>query len=179
MKTTLFVLASGLVLIAGFCCKSNQIKLSDKHSQSCDTCSQISRATSSPKTIIPEQSSSTSDEQIIHLCKSFYISYITEISEDTSVNLFNKLDSIKQIYCTNDLLENIRRKTENHEMESDPFIKAQDANIKWLKTLSVEKDPQKRYWYNVSYIDNYDGSKVIIKLKFVEEKGFYKIDSIR
>jgi hypothetical protein len=171
-------LASGLVLIAGFCCNNTQTKLSDEQSRICDTCSQKSRVTSLPNSTLSEQSSSTSDEQIISLCKNFYIGYITEISEGTLVNMEKNLDSIKQIYCTNDLLENIRRKTENNEMDIDPFIKAQDANIKWLKTLTVEKDTQKRYWYMVSYIDNYDEGKVIINLKFIKENGFYKIDSI-
>lgn len=179
MKNVLFFLTIGLAIITGLCCNSNQNKISGKLSHHCDTSSQVSRTTSAPKTTPTEQASTTSDEQIIKLCKKFYISYITEISEGSLANSEKRLDSIRQIYCTNDLLENIRRKTENYEMESDPFIKAQDANIKCLKTLTVGKVPQKNNWYIVTYIDNYNGEKVVIELKYIRENGSYKIDSIK
>lgn len=179
MKNRLFFLTSGLALIIGLCCNSNQTKRSSDVSQSRDTSIQTSSTTSAHKTMPTERSNSTSDEQIISLCENFYISYITEISEGTLVNSDKRLDSIKQIYCTSDLLKNFWRKMENNEMDWDPFIKAQDANIKCLKTLNVGKNTQQINWYFVSYIDNYNGEKVVIELKYIKDNGSYKIDSIR
>ena len=159
MKTKLYFFAFGLVIFTTFYCSNNQTNQSHK---------QLSDKQLSDQVLIDDK---LSDEQILKMIKSFYTVYIVEAAEGKLPNAA-KLDSIRQIYCTTALLRSIDLS------EGDPLLKAQDATIEWLKTLSIEKDPQKRNWYNVSYIDNFNGEKVIIELKIIKEKSFYKIDSI-
>ena len=114
----------------------------------------------------------TSDEQILGMLKSFYSSYITENAK-MPLNIA-KIKSIEEKYCTINLLS----KLENQELDYDPFLKAQDSNIDWLKTLTIKRDSTKQDLYNVSYIEIYSNTKVTIKLIVIKQEEFYKIDSV-
>jgi hypothetical protein len=120
-----------------------------------------------------QSQSKSTDEQVVTMLKAFYTSYITVISESRDSIEF-KLDSIKQKYCTADLLEKI----ENGEWEYDPLISAQDADIKWLKTLMIIKDQTAIDTYFVSFVSNYDQRKITIRLRVVLQNDRYKIDYI-
>jgi hypothetical protein len=118
----------------------------------------------------PVQSQNKSpDEQVVTMLKSFYTSYITVIFEAKDSIEF-KLDSIKLKYCTTDLLEKIK----NGEWEYDPFISAQDADIEWLKTLSIIKDQTTINTCLVSF----DNKRITIRLRVVLQNNLYKIDYI-
>lgn len=112
----------------------------------------------------------TSDEEIMKMIKDFYTNYITEnvkMPPDGS-----KIFSLKKKYCTTYLLEKIN----NQELDYDPFLKAQDSNIEWLKTLIIKKDPSKKGFYEVSYTDN--TKQIVIKLTVIKQNESFKIDSI-
>jgi len=112
----------------------------------------------------------SSDEEIKNMIKSFYTGYITENVKMPPNG--SKIFSLKKQYCTTYLLDKIN----NQELDYDPFLKAQDANLEWLKTLIVKKDSSKKDFYAVSYTDN--NKQIIIKLNVIKQNDSFKIDSI-
>jgi hypothetical protein len=98
------------------------------------------------------------------MLKQFYTSYITQVASSEGTE--KKLDIIKKRYCTAKLLNKI----DKEELDSDPFIDAQDVDIDWVKTLFVGKDAQKHDVYIVSYMDNYNKKRTVIKLQVINAK---------
>jgi hypothetical protein len=118
--------------------------------------------------------STTEEEKISSMLRTFYTNYITEISETSDAKKeISYLDSLTHIYCTSSLLEKIK----NEELDYDPFINAQDADIEWLKTLTINKDADVNNLYVVSYLETYSFQQIKIKLLIVKQKNCYKIDS--
>lgn len=85
-----------------------------------------------------------------------------------------KIDSLKSRYCTKRYLDEL---SSDDDLDYDPFLKAQDYDIEWLKTLTVNKTPEKEMLYIVSYYESYKKARTTIRLKIIKEKGSYKIDS--
>jgi len=112
----------------------------------------------------------SSDEEIMSMIKSFYTGYITENVKMPPNG--SKIFSLKKKYCTTYLINKIN----NQELDFDPFLKAQDSNIEWLKTLTVKKNVSKKGFYIVSYTDN--NKQIIIKLNVIKQNESFKIDSI-
>lgn len=102
----------------------------------------------------------------------FYTSYITETAK-MPLNIPN-VSSLKEKHCTSKLI----RKLKDEELDYDPFLKSQDCDIAWLKSLEIKKDESKDDLYHVSYKDAYSGDKVVIGLVVVKEKDTYKIDDV-
>jgi len=109
------------------------------------------------------------DKEIRTMLKEFYTIYITEEYKD------GLEDSIKKKYCTKKILNRIKQ---DEELENDPFVNAQDYDLAWLKTLTINKDSQKENVYTVSFISSYDQKKTIIRLLVVKDGQRYKIDNI-
>lgn len=120
----------------------------------------------------PAQANAPSDAAI-EMLKEFYTKYITANAK-TDVST-KKLNSIRKQYCTAGLLTRIQ----DPELEQDPFLNAQDVDEDWLKTLSVNRDPQKaKGAYVVSFLDQESKTKTTIKLLVVKDGDRYKIDGI-
>ena len=116
----------------------------------------------------------------ISFIKSFYTEYITK----TCGSLTNRdtIEKIQKKYCHSELLARIKKlQEEDSYLNSDPFLNAQDCDLEWLKTLTIEPDTKNNSWFIISYsyID-YSNSKknVEIKLKVVSVDGFYYICDI-
>jgi hypothetical protein len=123
-------------------------------------------------TISCKGQSNFSEERALCMLNNFYKSYITENGKiPTNVS---KVNSLKKNYCTAKLLHKIKRE----DLDYDIFLKAQDSDPEWLKTLSIKKDKKGSNQYSVSYTDPYNKNQIIIKLIIVKEKDLYKIDSI-
>jgi hypothetical protein len=95
------------------------------------------------------------------IVKTFYTEYMTEVS---SSNLIEEENSIKQKYCTKDLLDKIKKQFSEGELDYDPFLNAQDANVNNIPSLTVLRDPKIKDKYIVSYIDNYSKNRITINL---------------
>jgi hypothetical protein len=119
----------------------------------------------------------SSDKQVIVMLKGFYTSYINVFSTISPAQI-QKLNSIKAKYCTASLLAKIENQLKSGELDYDPFLKAQDVDTGWLKTLSFEKDSKKADFYIVSYVDNSSNTKVAIHLTVVKQGENYKIASV-
>jgi hypothetical protein len=104
------------------------------------------------------------------MLKEFYTKYITEFYVGAV-----KLPSIQRKYCTTKLLHYIPKYIE--QTDGDPFLKGQDTDTAYLKTLSIKKDNKRKNIYTVSYIDNLN-QKVTIHLRVIKERGKFKIDSV-
>ncbi len=102
----------------------------------------------------------------------FYTSYINECS--IVPTNFEKIDSIKNKYCTTNLLNKNKELYETQELDYDLFLNAQDCTNLSLKTLTIQKDSTKNNVYVVSY--SYGDNP--IRLFVIKENGIYKIDAI-
>ena len=84
------------------------------------------------------------------------------------------MNSIQKKYCTVRFLKIIK----NQELDEDPFLKAQDSDSAWVKTLSVVKEAGKENTFGVSYIDKTNGHKTIIHVMLLKSKEGNKIDNV-
>lgn len=113
------------------------------------------------------------NDAAVQMLKEFYTKYITEITKTSPST--KKLNAIRKQYCTAGLLTRIKE----IEVDTDPFLNAQDADDNWLKTLSVSKDSQKsKGVYVVSFLDNESKEKITARLLVVKDGDDYKIDGI-
>jgi len=123
------------------------------------------------------QQHNSSEEQKIAILTNFFTQYLNEIaSSNQPVLTEHRLDSLKKIYCTTNLLNEIPKLIE--QTETDPIIKAQDSNRGNAKTLSIRKEPGKTDTYDVSYVDEYDKLVRTIHLTVTDENGLIKISSL-
>jgi len=104
------------------------------------------------------------------LLKEFYTRYITDVASGAEQK---KLDALTKKYCTTKLLNKIPKLIE--QTDADPFLKAQDSDTGYLKTLTVDRDPKKEDQYIVSYVADH---KIIIHLIVVMTNKGYKIDAV-
>jgi hypothetical protein len=115
------------------------------------------------------------EEHATKMLRNFYTSYINLIARE---RLFTdvEIDSIRSIYCTTKLINEIKNKYLTLELDFDPFLHAQHSETDWLKTLSIRKDLKRNDIYYISYA--YANRLRTTKLHIVAEKGDYKIDHI-
>ena len=120
--------------------------------------------------------SQSSEKQISVMLKGFYTKYITAVASSDNPHISEKkLILLRNQYCTSHLLNQIPKLIE--QTDSDPFLKAQDSDIAFLKTLSVKKDIKKSNVYTVSYFSSLQ-TKFVIYLKIVKDNEGFKIDSL-
>jgi len=122
-----------------------------------------------PITVRAQATRVTTDGSVTML-KEFYTAYITAVATTTDEN---KLLALQRKYCTGRLLKKIPDMIE--KSDGDPFIKGQDSDTAFIKTLSIQKDGQKEGQFAVSYQAD---QKIVIHLVIVEENKKYKIDSV-
>jgi uncharacterized UPF0160 family protein len=111
----------------------------------------------------------TPDEQIIKMLKCFYNSYIIESDKQQNGKV---TDSILERYCTKKFLR------EMMDMDGNPFVKSQDIDPDWLKTLDIKKDRTRKQIYHVSFYSRWDNSRTLITIKVIKHNGEYRIDSV-
>ncbi len=118
-------------------------------------------------------------DKAIAFLKSFYTAYITEVSSSHDGHqMENNLSSLRRKYFTAHCEK--RYELLGEQTDADPVIKAQDSDVRLLKTLSVKKDLKKTNVYAVSYTDTNAISKVktvtTINLEVITYKGDLKIN---
>lgn len=118
--------------------------------------------------------SSSSDKKTENWIRDFYTKYITIVANDEPRPSEKRLDSLRKAYCSASFIKKCPQITE--ETDSDPVLKAQDSDMRFLKTLTIKRNPQKVNQYIVYYGDK--SFRVTIHLIIVQQNGSYKIDSI-
>lgn len=124
------------------------------------------------------QNSST-DKEAEKMLRDFYTNYFNVFVEPPSAASQKKLEMLQKQFCTEAFYKKIAEIIE--QTDADVFLKAQDSDIKYLKTLTVSKDLQNEE-YVVSYIaDATPEEKITITLHItlVKEGNNYKISSVR
>ncbi len=113
------------------------------------------------------------------MLRDFYTNYFNVFVEPPSASSQKKLEMLQKQFCTESFYKKIPEIIE--QTDGDVFLKAQDSDIKYLKSLTISKDLQ-REEYIVSYIaDAMPEEKITITLHvtLVNEGNNYKISSVR
>lgn len=118
------------------------------------------------------QIQNSSEKKAMEVIEAFYNNYITEISKMPFS--IEKIDSIKKMYCSTDLLAQLK----NEEQDYDPFLNAQDFSTDELKSLLIQKDTERESTYTVSYIENFKHSTIEIHVEVVKYKEGWKINAV-
>lgn len=107
----------------------------------------------------------TSDKNI-EILQVFYKQYIIEQSKMLD-NKREKIDSLKSIYCSNELLTTLSKL----ELDYDPYLDAQDCDESDLKRMSIEIENADSAIYRVMFaIINPAYTRRIIRLKMADGK---------
>jgi hypothetical protein len=112
-----------------------------------------------------------SNDRAIAMLKDFYTNYITLIASDSNTD--KQQAALQKRYCTAKLLKKLPKMIEAED--ADPFLKAQDSQVDFLKTLKVKRDVKMADHYTVSYAGVH---KHVINLTVVKADDSYKIDSV-
>jgi hypothetical protein len=115
-------------------------------------------------------------EQMLQM---FYTKYLTVFATADGVAGQKKLEMLQKQFCVPAFFKKIPAIIK--QTDSDPFLKAQDTSIDYLKTLSVSKTLIKNN-YRVSYIGDAELGKkstVVIQVTVVMEKGEFKIAALK
>lgn len=109
------------------------------------------------------------DDQMVKMLTLFYVEYITECSKN--IDNAVEMHKIKNKYCTHHILKKMERK----KIDYDPFLNAQDCDIRWIKYLVITKNPSRKNCFKISY-GSEDEHDVIVILK--KKKDGYLISDI-
>lgn len=107
------------------------------------------------------------DEQMIKTLTVFYSEYITECS--TNMDNEDEMNKIKATYCT----QHILKKIERQKLDYDPFLNAQDCDIRWIKYLTITKDLTRKNCFSIGY-----GSEYVVTVILKRKKDKYRIADI-
>ena len=159
-----------------FSCNNNNTQVSSSD-DSTATISSIKRDTIVDKdTIAPIQAPKEETDEATKMILEFYDKYIRLQDKmpclDKREFCEEELIRIKKRYLSSKLI----RKVNSDELSSDPIVKAQDTNLKWLDSLKVKKINSKRY--NVYIFDFFLNRYDSVQLKVAKKKDRYIIDDI-
>jgi hypothetical protein len=122
------------------------------------------------------------EKQAIAMLKEFYTAYNTVWTTNHGPSKKEKLDSLQNKYCTQNLITKIREPYLDHDL----LISDSYTEPEYLSTLSVIKDLTKINGYIVSYkAPNTDPQgkdyieQITIHVTVVKERESYKIDSVK
>jgi hypothetical protein len=114
------------------------------------------------------------DDSITSFLYDFYSFYIHKCFEENSS--FRDIQHDLQTYCTPKFLNGI---LEDDEIDSDPFVDAQDYVEDWRETMTVQKASDSSNVYVVClWTDNYSGKDHCVKVYLAQIDGKWKIDNV-
>ena len=168
MKTSSKIISACLLL---FACNNSNTQVSS-FDDTTDTISSIKRDTIVNKdTIAPIQVPKEETDEATKMILEFYDKYIRQKDKMPCLDC-EELRKIEREFLSSKLI----RKVNSDELSSDPIVKAQDTNLKWLDSLKVKKINSKRY--NVYIFDFFLNRYDSVQLKVAKKKDKYIIDDI-
>ena len=108
------------------------------------------------------------------MLRDFYTAYMNEFT-DMSLGHNERTNAILRKYCTEKLISRIPKLAE--QVDSDPFLKAQDSDSTWTKSLVIKKGAKYPGAYSVSYSDG-SNIQTTIHLFVVWQKETYVISNV-
>jgi uncharacterized protein DUF3828 len=115
-----------------------------------------------------------SEPPAVKMLRDFYTNYMNEFT-NLSQGHEQRTNAILKKYCTAKLIGRIPKLS--RQTESDPFLKAQDSDSAWTKSLGIKKDTKNPGVYIVSYRDG-GNTLTTIHLFVVEQKDTYMISNV-
>ena len=157
-----------------FACNNNNNTQVPLETDTTDTISSIKRDTIVEKdTIAPIQAPKEETDEATKMILEFYDKYIRQQDKMPCGEFCEEeLREIEREFLSSKLI----RKVNSDELSSDPIVKAQDTNLKWLDSLKVKKINSKRY--NVYIFDFFLNRYDSVQLKVAKKKDKYIIDDI-
>lgn len=133
---------------------------------------------SQPKTAVAEdkagQAKATSSQaDASQWLKQFYATYITKCYTGASGE---EMKAFEKSSCTAAYFNELQA---DEEMDVNPFLNAQDCDTATIKTLKVDKDPQVKDRYIVSYSWSSPDSRKDILVTITKEQDAFKISHIQ
>lgn len=123
-------------------------------------------------TTAPKELSTDPEKEAIAMLESFYTKYLNqclelpESAEDQRTVLLKK-------YCTPELYKKIA----SSQLDSDPFLNAQDCNPEWLKTFKIKKTADKDS-YRMCYTDSENTEPSCVNLVVIATPDGFKISDV-
>ena len=120
----------------------------------------------------PKELSTDAEKEAIAMLESFYTKYLNqclelpESPEDQRTALLKK-------YCTPELYKKIAAA----QLDSDPFLNAQDCNPEWLKTFKIKKTADKDS-YNMCYTTTDEPEPNCVNLVVIATPDGFKISDV-
>jgi len=114
-----------------------------------------------------------SDEEVFAMLKTFYTKYIRTLNKYPTEE--RKLQPLLKANCDAKLLARLKEKKWSGKLDYDPFLKAQDVELEWIRTLEVRKVPNKDQ-YAVSFSETPD--RIVVHLVVKEVDGGLKIKDV-
>jgi hypothetical protein len=119
---------------------------------------------------------SKEEEQAINTLREFYELWITEHSKDIDIDE-NAIADIEKKYVSKELSVKLKKVFAEYELDYDPFLNAQDYDIRSLKTLEINPVAEQNDTYRICY--NYDNEHTnCMTLFLVKTNGKYLINDI-
>jgi hypothetical protein len=127
------------------------------------------------------------EKQVEGMLKDFYTAYHKAWAKKSTPNvLMNELDSLHQVYCTNNLRVELKKLFQEQGLDHDIFTNDYGTDDESMKTLTITKDLTKVNSYIVSYFVNTEDpsnkiirEKVVVNLLLKKENDTYKINEVK
>lgn len=122
---------------------------------------------------------SSTEKVALKTLYTFYTDYFKIYNQNPSIANQIKMDQLVQKYCSKSFYKKIPQLTE--QTGADVFLKAQDSDIQFLKTLKIAKTINQNE-YLVSYLANGNTNqqiKISIYIQLLKQGNQYKINSVR
>ena len=115
-----------------------------------------------------------SDEEVFAMLRGFYTKYIRTLNKYPTDE--RKLQPLLKANCDPKLLARLQEKKWSGTLDYDPFLKAQDVEPEWVKTLEVRKVPKAEGMYAVSFSETPD--RIVVHLVVRQVNGVLKIKDV-
>ncbi|HVU95364.1 MAG TPA: DUF3828 domain-containing protein [Puia sp.] len=114
-----------------------------------------------------------SDEEVFAMLRGFYTKYIRTLNKYPTDE--RKLQPLLKANCDAKLLARLDDKKWSGSLDYDPFLKAQDVELEWIRSLEVKRVPNKDL-YAVSFSETPD--RIVVHLAVKEINGVLKIKDV-
>ena len=120
----------------------------------------------------PKELSTDAEKDAIAMLESFYIKYLNQCLELPESGEDQRTALLKK-YCTPELYKRIAAV----QLDSDPFLNAQDCNPEWLKTFKIKKTADKDS-YRMCYTDTENPEPSCVNLVVIASPEGFKISDL-
>lgn len=119
----------------------------------------------------------TYDRQPSEMLYQFYHQYITEGDSSPTRRSIGVQDSLLRANCTVELMDKLDADIKSGRLDWDPFVRAQDFDVNWLKTLQVKQEGATG-WFVVSFLEDFTQRWTHVRLKVAYTNRRFRISEV-